>query len=75
MTALFSKCIKQESISYITEKRESTLHVIESSGISNNSMSLARQTKTKINKWDYIKIKKLLKYKRNNEQNKKHTKD
>ena len=48
--------IRPESLRYIEDKVDKTLHDIEANGIFKADMPLAKQVKTEINKWDYLKL-------------------
>ena len=65
--------VRPEIIKLLEENRESTPFDIDLNYILLDLSPQARETKAKINKWDYIKLKKLLHSKGNHQQNKKTT--
>ena len=48
--------IRPESLRYSEDKVGKTLHDIEANGIFKADTPLAKQVKTEINKWDYLKL-------------------
>ena len=77
-TKINSKCIKDlnirpETIKFLKENIDSKILEIARSYIFSNVSSQARETKEKINKWNYIKLKSFLHSEANHQQHEKTT--